>query len=156
MSEGAVLVRALAFIRREEELRLVRYRCPAGYWTIGYGHRCGEDQPEITVEEAEAFLRADVLPSFEVVKALPGLSDDQRVALVSFVFNVGRGAFISSTMRRKLAAGDMAGVGIEFMRWVYIRSGSGMVVSPGLEARRARERLLFLGVKNGLAEKTGG
>ena len=76
--------------------------------------------------------------------------------MVSFVFNVGRGAFISSTMRRKLAAGDMAGVGVEFMRWVYIRSGSGMVVSPGLKARRARERLLFLGVKNGLAEKTGG
>lgn len=71
-----------------------------------------------------------------MVKALPGLSDDQR-ALVSFVFNVGRGEFISSTMRRKLAAGDMAGVGIEFMRWVYIRSGSGMVVSPGLRGGRA-------------------
>lgn len=152
----AGLVRALAFLRREEALRLKPYRCQAGLWTVGYGHRCGDDQQKITVEEAEAFLVADVLPVYEMVKTLPGLNEDQRVALVSFVFNVGRGAFQQSTMRRRLAAGDLAGAGAEFLRWVYIRSGAGMVVSDGLTARRSRERLLFLGVKNGLAEKTGG
>ena len=34
------------------------YICPAGFWTIGYGHLCAPDHPPITEAEAEVYLRA--------------------------------------------------------------------------------------------------
>jgi lysozyme len=61
-------------------------------------------------------------------------------ALVSFVFNVGGGAYTRSTMKRLLEAGDKKGAGEQFLRWNKI----GKKVSRGLTLRRQRERLFFL------------
>ena len=67
------------------------------------------------------------------------LSQCQFDALVSFSFNIGRGAFSSSTLRRKLNNGNYASVPKQLVRWVY----SGGKKSKGLKARRLREAELW-------------
>jgi lysozyme len=141
------------FVKAQEGLRLSPYQDVAGHWTIGYGHRCRAEQASICVAAADAWLLSDLRRAAEVVDIVPGLSCEQRAALVSFVFNIGRGAFLQSTLCRKLRDGDMAGAAAEFDRWRFVRAGSEMMESKGLRARRARERELFeRGMKDGLVE----
>lgn len=127
-----------------EGLRLKAYRCPAGKWTVGYGHT-GDVEPhhEITEHQAEEILEYD-LGRFEegVLLLTPGLGTNQFSALVCFAFNVGLGAFETSTLRKKILAGDFAGAADEFMKWTY----SAKKLLPGLVKRRAAERALFLEV----------
>ena len=52
---------AINLIKEFESLRLEAYLCPAGVWTIGWGHTEGvRDGLRITEELAEEFLRRDV------------------------------------------------------------------------------------------------
>lgn len=67
------------------------------------------------------------------------LTQGQYDALVSFVFNLGETKFYKSTLLRKINAGDCAGAGKEFDRWVY----AGGRKLRGLVTRRAAERKLF-------------
>jgi hypothetical protein len=61
------------------------------------------------------------------------------VALISFAFNVGGGAFADSTLLRKLNAGDYKAVPSELARWTKAGGRS----LPGLERRRRAEGELF-------------
>lgn len=135
---------ALNFVKAEEGLRLVKYQDEGGNWTIGYGHRCGENQAPITAAIAERLLLADFERARSVLDGLD-LLPAQAAALLSLVFNIGGAAFQNSTLRRRLVVRDYEGAAQEFVRWVYVRNGARMVVSRILVARRARERLLFLG-----------
>ena len=86
-------------IKQFEGLRLEAYRCPAGIWTIGYGHTAGVSEGmKITEVEAERLLLEDLKPVLAVLPS--GLNANRRAALASFVFNVGVGAFCRSTIRR--------------------------------------------------------
>lgn len=130
------------------------YKCPSGVWTIGVGHT-GEvdDRPinagmHITQEKAMQLLRQDLAHFEEYINAEPyakKLQQHQFDALVSFVFNVGRAAFHSSTMRRKLCSGaDNDSVAAEFGRWIYGKKG----MLPGLVRRRKIEAEMFLGTNS--------
>ena len=57
-------------------------------------------------------------------------------AFVSLAYNIGSRAFCSSTLVRKLNAGDYAGACAEIDRWVY----AGGKRLSGLVKRRAEER----------------
>lgn len=132
----------LSLIKRFEGLRLKAYICPAGVPTIGYGTTKGVRMGQtITEEEAERLLREDVAVFErgvdEAVKV--PLNPNQRAALVSFAYNVGLGAFRTSTLLRLLNKGDYAGAAKQFDRWT---KGGGKVL-PGLVKRRAAERELF-------------
>lgn len=138
----------VALIKRSEGFRARPYLCPAGVPTIGYGHTGGValDDPPITEEQALCMLRADLV-AFEMgVSAALRVRIEQHQfdALVSFAFNAGLGALQSSTLLRRLNAGDFAGAAAEFPRW---NKGGGRVL-PGLVARRAEERRLFEGRMN--------
>ena len=63
-------------------------------------------------------------------------------ALVSFAYNCGIGNLRSSTLLRKLNAGDFPGAALEFHRW---NRANGRVLA-GLVRRRAAEALLFHGI----------
>lgn len=65
----------------------------------------------------------------------------QRVAFISFAYNVGAGAYCGSTMARKVKAGDYAGACAELSRWTY----AGGRQLPGLVNRRASERAMCEG-----------
>lgn len=138
----------LNLIKKYEGLRLQAYLCPANVWTIGYGHTGDdvEEGMEISEEEATDLLLKD-LNRFEPVinKVESPLTQSMYDALVSFTYNVGGGAFLKSTLLRKLAVRDYVGAADEFPRW---NKGGGRVLN-GLVRRRAEEKALFLkdGVK---------
>lgn len=134
----------LDLILVSEELRLEAYRCPAGVWTIGWGHTGPDVYPGLVITEAMAvmFKQAD-LERFEaaVEDALEvPVTGNQFSALVSFAFNVGDQAFRDSTLLNKLNTGDIKGAAVEFKRWVRSKGR----IQPGLVTRRAAERELFL------------
>ncbi len=126
-------------IKEFEGLRLEAYRCPAGVWTIGWGHTSGVvPGQKITEEEAERLLEEDLRP---VVAALPeGLTENQQAALASLCFNIGVGAFRASTIRRLVAANPLdPRIPGEFLRWKYSRGK----ILPGLVRRRQAEAKLY-------------
>lgn len=125
-----------------EGLRLEAYQDGGGVWTIGYGHTAGVKPGQvITAEQADTFLKAD-LGHAEVVVGqythLP-LTQNQFDALVDFVFNLGLGQFMRSTLLAKLNNNDFAGASAEFIRW---NKDNGKVVA-GLTRRRQAETNLF-------------
>jgi lysozyme len=132
-------------IKGFEQLRLTAYLDTGGVWTIGYGHtRSALSGMQISEARALMLLAQDVAEAVEAVNKLVRVPLEQYEfdALVSFVFNIGVGAFKSSTMLR--CVNDRAEpmrIGTEFLRWVY---DNGKKIA-GLETRRRKERLLFLG-----------
>jgi len=133
----------LDLIRRFEGLRLRAYLCPGGVWTIGYGHTGPDVKPglRISSEEADALLRGDVARFGAGVSAIAGAcTQGQHDALVSFAFNLGLGALMSSTLLKKHRAADRGGAAAEFGRWTHARGR----VLPGLVRRRAAEAALYL------------
>ena len=133
---------AVGIVKKEEGLRLAPYLCPAGYWTVGYGHRCAVGSGSISEATALQLLRDDC----EAAKAaanISGLTVGQHAAIISLVMNIGGSAFLRSTLRRKIIAGDLQGAAHEFGRWIHVTKDGAMVVSNGLVSRRGRERFLF-------------
>ena len=135
--------RAYALIRKFEGLRLAAYRCPAGVWTIGYGHTSGVvPGMSITIGQVEELLAQDVAVAEGIVNAerISGLRQCQFDALVSFVFNIGGANFRKSTLLSRVKANpDNNSIMDEFLRWVY----GGGVVLPGLQKRRLEEMRLY-------------
>lgn len=137
--------RGLDLIKEFEGLSLTAYLDGGGVWTIGYGHTGNVVRGDaITAEQADAWLRNDVGTAERAVTAavrVP-LTQDQFDALASFTFNLGGGALRSSTLLKRLNAGDYAGTAEEFLRWKF---DNGKEVA-GLLRRRRAERALFLGL----------
>ena len=101
-----------------------------------------EQFPAITVAQAEALLRADLLKAAGAVVRLVKvkLNANQIAALIDFVFNVGSGNFEISTVRKVINRGDFASVPAQLMRWVYAKG----VKLPGLVKRRKAEAALWV------------
>ncbi len=133
----------LDLIKSFEGLRLEPYMDANDGWTVGYGHllRPGEPRRPITEQEAVDLLRVDVASAERTVRrlVLVDLDQGQFDALVSFVYNIGPGAFSRSTLLDRLNQGDYPGAAREFLRWV---KDDGKL-SRGLLKRRVAERTLF-------------
>jgi lysozyme len=133
----------LDLIKQWEGLKLEAYLCPAGVWTVGYGHT-DTTRPNMSISksEAERLLRYDLDRFIKAVNNLVkvDLTDNQFAALVSFCFNVGEGAFKRSTLLRKLNTGDYDAVPSELARW----NKAGGKVVQGLTNRRAAETGLWV------------
>jgi GH24 family phage-related lysozyme (muramidase) len=137
--------KGLSLIKRFEGLYLQQYKCPAGYWTIGYGHLIarGEQIPLVVTEaDADAWLQKDVGDAERAVGRLVrvAINQNQFDALVSFTFNLGAGALQRSTLRAKLNRGEYDDAASEFSRWTL----AGGRRLPGLVKRRAAEKLMFM------------
>lgn len=134
---------SLEIIKTFEGLRLEAYLCPANVWTIGYGHtKTARKGMKITNEEAEKLLKEDIIWVKSCIDSAvkTELSANQVAAVYSFIYNVGAGAFRSSTLLRKLNQGDYTGAADEFPRW----NKAGGKVIKGLIRRRKTEREVFL------------
>ena len=138
-------------IKKYEGFRAAAYVCPAGVVTIGYGTTKINGKPvsenmKITTAEANVLLDEDLFIFEKHVNDLVkvDLTQNQFDALVSFVYNVGPGAFKKSTLLKKLNLEDYEGAANEFPRW----NKANKKVLPGLTRRRATEKELF---ENGIS-----
>lgn len=120
------------------------YICPAGYWTIGFGHLCDSKHPPITEVQAEDYLSRDLITAFNAtLRYCPVLATEPKerlAAIVDFTFNLGAGRLQTSTLRLRINQRDWASAARELRRWVY---GGGKVL-PGLLKRREAEAALMV------------
>jgi GH24 family phage-related lysozyme (muramidase) len=139
-----------------EGCRLEPYLCAAGVPTIGYG-RTGKDitlgTKRISQAQANQWLAEDLQQSADGIhRLLPGSQlwgANQQAALISWAFNVGLGAVESSTLRKRLLAGEPGIIVIpqELPKWGKA-NGKPLL---GLTRRRAAEVALFTGTKPTIA-----
>lgn len=132
--------KGLNIIKKYEGCRLTAYKCPAGVWTIGYGHTSGVTEGmKITQAQADAYLKADCKSAVNAVNKYDGTyrwNQNQFDALVSFTFNCG-----SANLRSLLKAGKRSISEISNAIPLYNKA-SGKVLN-GLIKRRADEKKLF-------------
>lgn len=134
---------ALDLIRRWEGCKLTAYQCSAGVWTIGWG----STGPGITRGVVWTQAQADSRLASDVRKFADGVfgavtasaNENQLGAMISLAYNIGLGAFRSSTMLRLFNAGDISGARAQFQRW---NKAGGKVVN-GLTNRRNDEAAVF-------------
>jgi len=122
------------------------YRCPAGKWTIGYGHTKGvRSGMRATPAQCEEYLVEDLNEAGAIVRRYVNvpLSQNQYDALVSFVFNLGGGNFRSSTLLKKLNKGLYDEVPAQLLRWNKARVDGVLTELRGLTRRRTAEAALF-------------
>ena len=130
-------------IKKFEGLRLEAYLCPAGVWTIGYGHTKGVKKGQVITQlEADNLLKED-LSSFEkgvtsLIKS--NINQNQFDSLVSFAFNLGLANLKSSTLLKKVNSNSNDRTIVdEFIKWIY----AGGKPLEGLKRRRQAEAYLY-------------
>lgn len=141
---------ALAFIANKEGFSSRAYPDPPGQsktFSIAYGHQIVSGDgltltTVVTEEQGFDLLSNDVQSAVnDVYSAVTvELTPTQAAALISFRYNIGSGAFKSSTLVRLINSGDIAGAAAEFLRWIY----AGGKVNNALVSRRNDESALFL------------
>jgi lysozyme len=134
--------KGIELIKHFEGCELEAYKCPAGVWTIGYGHIKGVSEGmSITQEQAEQMLLDELKEYENYINELVvvDLSQNQFDALVSWVYNLGPANLKSSTLLKVLNSGDYAGVPDQIERW----NKAGGKVLEGLIRRRQAESSLF-------------
>lgn len=140
--------RGVELIKQFEGRELEAYQDIAGVWTIGYGHTGPDVKPgmRISESEAEALLKKDLKPREDAVAKLASvpLNQNEFDALVSFIYNVGAGAFQNSTARKRLNRGDRLGAADALTWWNKATVGGVLREVLGLTRRRAAEKALFL------------
>jgi lysozyme len=143
----------IALIKRYEGCKTTPYRCPAGLYTVGYGHVIGnglqlpdEWNRTLSLGEIDELLRTD-LARFErgVLRYCPvPLTQSQFDALVSFSFNLGLGVLQRSTLRQKILRKDGEAASKELLR--YDKVGGRPL--KGLTRRRQAEYNLFTSTRS--------
>ena len=134
----------IALIKKFEGLELDSYQCSANVWTLGYGPTQGVAEGDSCSEEEAELILVNDLKEFETyVNALVDVELDQNQfdALVAWTFNLGPTNLRTSTLLKKLNAGDYNDVPSEIKRW----NRAGGQVLDGLIRRREAEALLFAG-----------
>ena len=140
--------RGLERIKDFEGFSSTSYLCVAKIPTIGWGNTFYEDGTKVKL--GDQISKTDALKLLEVVanrdfadKIFPSIkvkvSQSQFDAMVSLAYNIGAGAFLKSTLLKKVNAGDFIGASEEFLKW----NKSGGKELLGLTRRRKREQDLF-------------
>ena len=132
--------KGVSLIKQFEGCRLKAYKCPAGVWTIGYGHTAGVKAGDIiTQETAESYLRNDLVTYEKAVMNYDGIyhfNQNQFDALVSFTYNCGAGNLKNLTQSGKRTIAQIS-------EKLLLYNKAGGVTLLGLQRRRAAEKVLF-------------
>ena len=132
----------LDLIKHFEGCELEAYKCPAGVWTIGYGHiKTAVEGMTITQHQADEMLIEEMneYEGYINNSVRVDLTQNQFDAMVSWVYNLGNGNLNASTLLKVLNSGDYAGVPEQILRW----NKAGGRVLEGLTRRRQAEADLF-------------
>ena len=132
--------KGVSLIKQFEGCRLKAYKCPAGVWTIGYGHTAGVKEGDIiTQQTADAYLRNDLAKYEKYVlnyDAIYHFNQNQFDALVSFTYNCGVGNLKNLTQSGKRTIAQIS-------EKLLLYNKAGGVVLRGLQRRRVAEKELF-------------
>lgn len=139
------------FLISEEGVKNKVYKDSAGIDTIGIGHKILPTEKKLlsvtlTPKEIEDIFFLDVIKAEEAINSSidVALNPNQQAALISFVFNVGAGAFKKSTMLKLINQERFVEAALEFPRWRFITVNGKKQESKGLASRRFREQKLFM------------
>lgn len=138
--------KGLQLIKDAEGLALMAYLCPAGVPTIGYGHTKGvKIGQRITLEQADDLLVEDVAPIERLLNALGiNFRQEQFDALVSWIFNLGEGNFLKSTLLKKIKSDALdRDITDQMVKWINA-NGKPLL---GLKRRRIVEANMFLNME---------
>jgi len=136
----------LKLIRDSEGCKLTAYQCPAGVWTVGYGYTGADIKKGVcwTQEKADECLLVTAMSVLDrAVKYSPILATanmEKQAAIADFIYNLGIGNYATSTLKKKVDAGDWVSAASEIKRW---DKAAGKVLK-GLTVRRAKEAALLL------------
>ncbi len=131
-------------VQHFEGLKLTAYKDVAGIWTIGYG--------ATHYDNGEAVKEGDTITSAEASRALydhvkgafiPAMEQHQYDACLDFIYNVGQGAFNTSTLKKDIVAGT-GDITADFCQWDKAHVNGQLVGVPGLFRRRRCEAYLFI------------
>ena len=138
----------IELVRSFEGFRARSVGTSSGRWIIGYGHSASAREGlRINREDADLILKFHDLPRIErflAAQVLTPLNQNEFDALVSFVFNIGERAFQTSTVLKRLNAGDRIAAADAMMLWRRGRVDGEVRVIDALVRRRAAEVALFL------------
>lgn len=135
--------KGIALIKSYEGLKLEAYKCPAGVWTIGYGHTKGVIEGQvITKDQADIFLKEDLSDAEKAVNKQNVLfTQNQFDALVSFTYNLGSGNLEMSTLLKKAKVGpNDVTIKSEFAKW---NKAKGEILNGLIRRREAEANLYF-------------
>ena len=141
MKTSSLLDKAAAFIKPFESFSPNTF-WDFKQWSIGYGTVAKTNVEVITEPVASARLSMELVPLNNRLAAYhitPVLNDNEKIALLSFGFNLGVGDL--NIMLRRLSEG-MSRVDVASKMNLYYNAGG--AVSPGLVIRRKAEVNLFL------------
>lgn len=130
------------YLKKYETFAPKRYFC--GCELIGYGHQITklDNLPqEISEKQADSLLRRDFDKSKNFVAKNTNLTGNKLLAISCFVFNVGSTAFMNSTLRKKIEAGQE--IKQEILKWNKMMHNGEMVSSSSLSKRRIWEFELY-------------
>jgi lysozyme len=125
------------------------YLCPAGVPTIGFGSTMYTDGRKIKLGDTINEQQANELLMWELKNksiALHGLNlkQNQFDSCLSFIYNLGIGAFTKSTLKKKILLNpNDATIKDEFLKWNKARVGGELMVLKGLMRRRIAESDLY-------------
>ena len=134
----------IELVKQFEGFESEAYLCPANVWTIGYGRTRNVKEGDVITElQAERDLLEELVEFGEQVLRVVDVELTQKEfdALTSWTYNLGVGNLQSSTLLKKLNAGDKNSVPSEMLRW---NKASGKVLE-GLTRRRQAEADLWAG-----------
>lgn len=142
-------------IKKIEGLRLKAYLCPAGYPTIGYGHRVASlNVPAITVAQAEEYLTQDIAKFVGTINRqvanAKNLNEEQMTALISLVYSIGSFTTGSGLLNKLTANIDDPTIPDKIKEYDNQRNATtgALEYSEGLHRRRVIEADLYLlGIK---------
>jgi lysozyme len=134
--------KCIEMVKHFEGFKAVAYLCPANVWTIGYGRTKNVKDGDITsMPQATRDLEEELVEFGDQVQRVVDveLSQNEFDALTSWTYNLGVGNLQSSTLLKKLNAGDKDSVPSEMLRW---NKAAGKVLA-GLTIRRQAEADLW-------------
>ena len=136
-------------VKKYEGLFLKSYLCPASVVTIGWGSTMYMNGNKIALGDVITLEQAEQLLMWELNKksiALHGLNLNQNQfdSCLSFIYNLGIGAFNKSTLLKKIKVNpEDSSIKDEFMKWNKVRVNGKLVVLKGLTNRRTAEVVLY-------------
>lgn len=136
-------------IKMYEGYKAKAYLCPAGVVTIGFGSTMYQDGKKINIGDTINEDQGNELLMWELKNksiSLQGLNLNQNQfdSCLSFIYNLGVGAFAKSTLKKKILINpNDPTIKDEFMKWNKARVGGQLMELKGLTRRRISEAQLY-------------